>query len=121
MDSRGPVFFRQERIGRGFQPFRIYKFRTMRPNGNDDDQGHHEKRLAAMTDHDDERITRVGRTLRNLRLDELPQILNVLRGEMSLIGPRPEQPQVVAELELAPELDGALIDPAEVGLVRAVR
>jgi lipopolysaccharide/colanic/teichoic acid biosynthesis glycosyltransferase len=89
-DGKGPVLFRQKRVGHAGKPIIVYKFRTMRPNGNDDDQGHHEKRLAAMTNHDDERITRVGRTLRNLRLDELPQIFNILKWEMSWIGPRPE-------------------------------
>jgi len=78
----GPVFFRQVRVGRGGRPFRVWKFRTMSvmqvdPKGPD--------RLS----RDDERITRVGRFVRGLGLDELPQLLNVLAGEMSLVGPRP--------------------------------
>jgi lipopolysaccharide/colanic/teichoic acid biosynthesis glycosyltransferase len=89
-DGRGSVLFRQKRVGHSGKPIIVYKFRTMRPNGIEDDQGHHERRLAAMTSDGDERITRVGRTLRNLRLDELPQIFNILRWEMSWIGPRPE-------------------------------
>ena len=86
LDSKGPVFFRQERMGyRGF-PFRMLKFRTMRAEaaGGDD------PRRAAMTQDEDLRVTRVGRFLRRYRLDELPQIVNVLKGEMSWIGPRPE-------------------------------
>lgn len=82
LDSRGPVFFRQERIGLGNRPFKIWKFRSMRTemcdaNGN------------RSTSRDDDRITRVGRILRSTSIDELPQILNVLFGDMSLVGPRP--------------------------------
>jgi lipopolysaccharide/colanic/teichoic acid biosynthesis glycosyltransferase len=86
LDSPGPVFFRQDRMGyRGF-PFRMIKFRTMRVNAAADT----DVRLAAMTGEDDPRITRVGRWLRRYRLDELPQVINVFKGEMSWIGPRPE-------------------------------
>ena len=90
LDGKGPVLFHQKRVGHAGKPIVVYKFRTMRPNGGEDEQGHHEQRLAAMTSDDDERITRVGRTLRNLRLDELPQIFNILKWQMSWIGPRPE-------------------------------
>jgi lipopolysaccharide/colanic/teichoic acid biosynthesis glycosyltransferase len=82
LDSPGPIFFRQERIGRGFRPFSIFKFRTMVQNLSD--QG----RL--ITVGDDPRITRVGRILRKSKFDELPQLINVLKGDMSLVGPRPE-------------------------------
>jgi lipopolysaccharide/colanic/teichoic acid biosynthesis glycosyltransferase len=89
-DGKGSVLFRQKRVGHAGKPIVVYKFRTMRPNGTEDEQDHDGQRLAAMTSDGDERITRVGRTLRNLRLDELPQIFNILKWQMSWIGPRPE-------------------------------
>ena len=84
LDSRGPVLFRQKRVGHAGKPIIVYKFRTMRPVSADDE------RRAAMTDDADDRVTRIGRVLRNLRLDELPQIINILKWQMSWIGPRPE-------------------------------
>ena len=84
IDSAGPVLFRQTRIGHAGKRITVYKFRTMRPVELDDE------RLAAMTGDDDDRITPVGRVLRKLRVDELPQIINILKWEMSWIGPRPE-------------------------------
>ena len=86
LDSPGPAFFRQERVGRHGVPFRIHKFRTM----HDDGAG------LPITVGDDPRITRAGRWLRRTRLDELPQLLDVLAGTMSLVGPRPEVPRYVA-------------------------
>jgi exopolysaccharide biosynthesis polyprenyl glycosylphosphotransferase len=88
LDSRGPVLFQQQRMGFRGRPFSVLKFRTMRP-ASDVAVGD-DARKRAMTQSDDQRITRVGRFLRRTRIDELPQILNVLRGEMSWIGPRPE-------------------------------
>lgn len=87
LDSPGPAIFKQTRIGFGGHPFTVRKFRTMRTvqaDNNGDD------RNAAMTQANDVRITRIGRFLRKSRIDELPQLINILRGEMSLIGPRPE-------------------------------
>jgi lipopolysaccharide/colanic/teichoic acid biosynthesis glycosyltransferase len=81
-----PVLFRQKRIGRGGREFTVVKFRTMRLAIGIDP----EDRKAAMTGADDVRITRLGKTLRTLRLDELPQLFNILEGHMSFIGPRPE-------------------------------
>ena len=88
LDSSGPAFFRQERIGRGGRAFRILKFRTMRVDA--------ESRGVQITIGRDPRITRVGEVLRRYKLDELPQLLNILRGEMSWVGPRPEVPRYVA-------------------------
>lgn len=88
LDSAGPIFFVQERMGYRGLVFRMVKFRTMRPRAPEAEES--AARIDAITRSDDARITRVGRFLRRTRLDELPQILNVLRGEMSLIGPRPE-------------------------------
>jgi lipopolysaccharide/colanic/teichoic acid biosynthesis glycosyltransferase len=84
LTSSGPILFRQERIGRGFRPFRILKFRTMVADAAN--------RGGPITIGDDPRITRVGRFLRRTKLDELPQLFNVLKGDMSLVGPRPEAP-----------------------------
>ncbi|HWZ45569.1 MAG TPA: TIGR03013 family XrtA/PEP-CTERM system glycosyltransferase [Candidatus Saccharimonadales bacterium] len=91
IDSGSPVLFRQERIGRGGQPFRIFKFRSMRQGS--------EKGTPRWTADADPRITRVGQFIRRFRLDELPQLFNILRGEMSLIGPRPEVPYFCELLE----------------------
>ncbi len=87
LDSPGPVFFRQVRVGRGFRPFRIIKFRTMVEDAA--------RRGGPLSIGADPRVTRVGRWLRRLKLDELPQLFNVLAGDMSLVGPRPEVPEYV--------------------------
>lgn len=88
LDSSGPVFFRQERVGRAGRLFRIRKFRTMWVNA--EGQG------LQITVGEDARITRVGRWLRASKVDELPQLIDVLQGHMSLVGPRPEVPRYVA-------------------------
>jgi len=87
LDSRGPIFFRQERIGMRFRPFQILKFRTMVQDSS--------TRGQSITVGDDPRITRMGWFLRKTKIDELPQLINVLRGEMTFVGPRPEVPQYV--------------------------
>ncbi|MCZ7573205.1 MAG: sugar transferase [Ardenticatenaceae bacterium] len=92
LDSPGPVFYRQVRSGRAGKPFHIIKFRTMRSDAEKDGS----PRWAT---ENDPRITKVGRFLRKARLDELPQVLNVLRGDMSIVGPRPERPEFIAELQ----------------------
>ena len=88
---RAPVFYRQARIGCGGRTFELLKFRSMRRDAETDGQ-------ARWAEKDDPRVTRVGAVMRKLRIDELPQILNVLRGHMSLVGPRPERPHFVTEL-----------------------
>ncbi len=88
LDSPGPVFFRQERVGKDGRVFKIFKFRTMVVNAEKMGAG-------VFVEKEDPRITRVGKWLRNTSLDELPQLINVLRGEMSLVGPRPTLPYQV--------------------------
>ena len=91
LDSPGPVLFKQVRVGEGDSEFDIFKFRTM---CNDAES----KSGAVWSQENDPRITRVGRVLRKTRLDEIPQLINVLRGDMSLVGPRPERPEFVDDL-----------------------
>lgn len=92
LDSNGDVFFTQTRVGENGKPFKLYKFRSMRQDAE-------VASGAVWSPEDDPRITTVGRFLRKSRLDELPQLFNVLRGEMSLVGPRPERPEFVSSLE----------------------
>ncbi len=94
VDSSGPIFYSQERVGYQGRKFRMHKFRSMRTDA--ERAGH-----PGWTIEQDPRVTRVGRFLRALHLDELPQMFNILRGEMSLIGPRPEREEYALELEKA--------------------
>jgi len=91
IDSPGPLLYRQERSGELGRPFTLYKFRSMRVDA--------EKSGARFAEENDPRITRVGRLIRKMRIDELPQLYNVLRGEMSMVGPRPERPVFIEQLE----------------------
>ncbi len=91
LGNRGPLLYRQPRVGKGGHEFQILKFRTMTPA--------HEGVDSAWTSEDDPRITPFGAWLRRTHLDELPQVVNILRGDLAVVGPRPEQPQYVAELE----------------------
>ncbi|HKH43237.1 MAG TPA: TIGR03013 family XrtA/PEP-CTERM system glycosyltransferase [Thermoanaerobaculia bacterium] len=102
LDSPGPVLFRQERLGRGSKPFTLWKFRSMRTDA--------EKDGAAWAVQGDPRVTSVGRFIRKTRLDELPQLWNVLVGEMSLVGPRPEREMFVKQLlEVCPWYEQRLV------------
>ncbi|WP_258868248.1 TIGR03013 family XrtA/PEP-CTERM system glycosyltransferase [Alkalilimnicola ehrlichii] len=89
--GRGPIFYRQMRVGEGGKVFPLYKFRSMRPDAEKEGQ-------AVWARQNDNRITRVGRIIRKYRVDELPQLLNILSGDMSFVGPRPERPEFVSRL-----------------------
>ena len=90
VESRGPVLYRQERLGRNGRPFILMKFRSMREDA--------EKDGPVWAQHDDDRATRVGRIIRQIRVDEIPQFWNILRGDMNFVGPRPERPHFVRQL-----------------------
>jgi lipopolysaccharide/colanic/teichoic acid biosynthesis glycosyltransferase len=92
LESGFPVFYSQERLGKGGRVFKIHKFRSMKQNAEEDG----EAKLAAVNDP---RVTRVGDFLRRTRLDEMPQFVTVLTGEMSLVGPRAERPELVAQFQ----------------------
>ncbi len=114
LTSRGPAFYSQERVGQGWRTFRIIKLRTMRI-GAEESTGP----VWAAGD-EDPRATPVGRVLRKTHLDELPQLVNVLRGEMSLVGPRPERPNFVEQLrKTVPDYDKRLsVRPGITGLAQ---
>ena len=88
LESRGPIFFKQKRVGKNEEVFQMLKFRTMKTEGNN----------GGMTKEKDNRITPIGNFLRKSRLDEIPQVINIIKGEMSFIGPRPERPEYVSQL-----------------------
>ncbi|HEX4899809.1 MAG TPA: TIGR03013 family XrtA/PEP-CTERM system glycosyltransferase [Pyrinomonadaceae bacterium] len=90
LESRGPIFYRQERVGTNGKPFVLLKFRSMRVDAEQDGP--------VWASKNDDRTTRVGRIIRKIRVDEIPQFWNILRGEMSFVGPRPERPHFVAQL-----------------------
>ena len=93
LDSHGPVFYKQERVGMNGSSFVLMKFRSMRADAEADGP--------VWASEDDERTTRVGQIIRKIRVDEIPQFWNILRGEMSFVGPRPERPHFVAQLAQA--------------------
>ncbi|PWW45216.1 MULTISPECIES: sugar transferase [Paenibacillus] len=108
LDSKGSVIFRQERYGKNGVKFNIYKFRTMRTDAP--------KYSASPTTSNDPRITRLGRLLRKTSLDELPQLLNIIKGDMSFVGPRPEQKRIVEECYTDLERRRFLVKPGITGL-----
>ena len=113
LDSRGPVFYAQERVGRFGDVFRMHKFRTMVVDAESGGP-------VWAAGEEDPRMTRIGRFLRRTHLDELPQLFNVFKGEMSLVGPRPERPHFIERLNLAvPRYDERLlIKPGMTGLAQ---
>ena len=115
LESRGPALYRQARLGRGGRVFLMFKFRTMVDRA--------ERRTGPVwAEWSDARVTRVGRFLRRWHLDELPQLVNVVRGEMSLVGPRPERPELAARIEREiPEFSRRLrVRPGIMGMAQAV-
>jgi len=91
LESSGPVLYRQERVGRELKTFKVFKFRSMRTDAESDG-------VPRWANANDSRITRIGHFIRRTRIDELPQIINVLKGDMSFVGPRPERPYFVDQL-----------------------
>jgi sugar transferase (PEP-CTERM system associated) len=94
LEGHGPIFYRQERVGWRGKPFTVYKFRSMQEDAEDDG-------VPVWAKPDDERVTKVGYVIRKTRIDELPQLFNVFKGDMSFVGPRPERPEFVAQLSSA--------------------
>ena len=90
LESRGPIFYRQERVGKNGRTFMLMKFRSMRLDA--------EKDGPVWAKSEDQRMTRVGRIIRKIRVDEIPQFWNILRGEMNFVGPRPERQHFIAQL-----------------------
>ena len=113
LSSPGPIFFRQRRVGQAGREFLMYKLRTMR-EGAEDGTG------PVLASHDDERVVGIGRLLRAMRIDEIPQLLNVLNGTMSLVGPRPERPELAEVLvdEIPAYAERWLVKPGVSGLAQ---
>ena len=112
-ESKGPFLYKQKRVGMNEKIYQVYKFRSMLDNAE-------ERTGPVLARENDERETKIGRLLRRLHLDELPQFLNILKGEMSLIGPRPERPVFIKEFEKAiPGYSGRfLVRPGIAGLAQ---
>jgi len=112
IEDRGPIFYTQKRLGKDGKIFTIYKMRSMRVDA--------EKSGAQWAQSDDDRITRVGKVIRKTRIDEIPQLLNIYTGDMKIIGPRPERPELAEEFyEELPEFANRLvIDPGLTGLAQ---
>jgi exopolysaccharide biosynthesis polyprenyl glycosylphosphotransferase len=110
LDSPGPVFYRQERVGRDGRVFTLFKFRSMRVDAEAEGS-------PIWASRRDDRVTRVGRVIRLTRIDEIPQVLNVLRGDMAFVGPRPERPAFVEKLgAIIPHYhDRAIVKPGITG------
>ena len=113
LDSKGPIIYAQERVGRFGQTFKMYKFRSMRMDAEANGP-------VWAAGEEDPRLTRIGRFLRRIHFDELPQLFNVLRGDMSLVGPRPERPHFVSQLDqqIARYDERLLIKPGMTGLAQ---
>ena len=110
LTSPGPIFFRQERVGKDWRIFRIFKFRTMILNAVDHPLGYH-------TNGSDPRVTSVGRFLRHYSLDELPQFINILKGDMSLVGPRPTLAYQVEKIRRSRSV-GSSVPPGVTGMAQ---
>lgn len=109
-DSKGPVIFKQDRITRYGREFKIYKFRTMVTNA--------ERLGSQVTSDNDVRVTKVGKKIRSCRLDELPQLINIIKGDMSFVGTRPEVPRYVKQY--TPEMYATLLLPAGVTSIASI-
>lgn len=109
-DSKGPVIFKQDRITRYGREFKIYKFRTMVTNA--------ERLGSQVTSDNDARVTKVGKKIRSCRLDELPQLINIIKGDMSFVGTRPEVPRYVKQY--TPEMYATLLLPAGVTSIASI-
>lgn len=112
-NDRGPIFYVQLRLGKGGKEFRLYKFRSMLPDAENETG-------AVLASEDDPRVTSIGRLMRSTALDELPQVINLWRGELSLVGPRPERPELLAKIirELPDFNDRLQVRPGLTGMAQ---